>query len=337
LVNRKGWGGARPGDPHEAGAAHQPSALDAPDHQTPDVLVVAERDGLELKRRLYVDNRRGGEFEDGFEQRPQVRQRLVERAGSAPLLGGRKDDRKIQLLVIGSEVDEQVENLVDHLLGPLFGPIHLVDDDERAQTACERLADHEARLGHHALDGIHQQQDAIHHPEHPFHLAAEVGVTRRVDQVDPDPFEDDRSLLGVDRNAALSLQVLVVHHAFSDFLVGAKRTGLSQETVEQSRLAMVDVRNDCEVPKIFAGLLTHWARNLADESRAGRPPTGGSARRSGIGVDSARSNLSSSALGDGRDSGQLLPLQRNSPIPREASHAPRGDFHCSPKLISTGP
>jgi hypothetical protein len=54
------------------------------------------------------------------------------------------------------------------------------------------------------------------------------------------------------------------NHAFGDFLVGAKRTGLSQEAVEQSRLAMVDMRDDCEVPKIFAGLLTHWARKLAD-------------------------------------------------------------------------
>ena len=146
--------------------------------------------------------------------------------GRFPLFGGRKDDRKIQLLVIGSEIDEQVEDLVDHRLGALLDSIHLVDDDERAQAACERLADHEARLGHHALDGVHQQQDAIHHSEHPFHLAAEVGVTRRVDQVDPNPLEGDASLLGVDRDAALALEILAVHHAFSDFLVLAKRAGL---------------------------------------------------------------------------------------------------------------
>jgi len=177
-------------------------------------------------------------------------------------------------MVIGSEFDEQVEDLVDHGLGALLDPIHLVDDDEWAQTARERLADHEARLGHHALDGIHQQQDAIHHSEDALDLAAEVGVTRRVDQVNPNPLEADAGLLGVDRDAAFALQILAVHHPFGDFLVLAKRTGLAQETVEQSRLAVVDMRDDREVPEVFTGLLTHWAGTLADQSRSGRVSTG---------------------------------------------------------------
>ncbi len=41
------------------------------------------------------------------------------------------------------------------------------------------------------------------------------------------------------------------------------------QTVEQGRLAVVDVRDDREIPKVFAGLLTHWARKLADESHTG--------------------------------------------------------------------
>jgi hypothetical protein len=73
----------------------------------------------------------------------------------------------------------------------------------------------------------------------------------------------------VNRDTAFALQVLAVHDPVGDYLVFAKRAGLAQETIEQSRLAVVDMRDDREIPKVFAGLLTHWARNLADESRAG--------------------------------------------------------------------
>ena len=56
--------------------------------------------------------------------------------------------------------------------------IDLVDDDDRAQIEFERLAQHEARLRHHAFGGVDQQQHALHHLQHALDLAAEVGVAR---------------------------------------------------------------------------------------------------------------------------------------------------------------
>ena len=47
-----------------------------------------------------------------------------------------------------SELDEQVEDLVEHLVGPGVGAVDLVDDDDRPQAALEGLAQHEARLRH---------------------------------------------------------------------------------------------------------------------------------------------------------------------------------------------
>ena len=44
------------------------------------------------------------------------------------------------------------------------------------------LLQDKAGLGHGALRRVHQQQDAVDHLEDPLHLAAEVGVSRGVDQ-----------------------------------------------------------------------------------------------------------------------------------------------------------
>ncbi len=45
-----------------------------------------------------------------------------------------------------------------------------------------------------------------------------------------------------------------VHDAVGELLVGAERPGLAQERVDQSGLAVVDVRHDGDVPDVCAGL-----------------------------------------------------------------------------------
>jgi len=105
------------------------------------------------------------------------------------MLGRGVDDREVELLVGGSHRGQQIEDLVHHGMRTLLGAIDLVHDDQRTQTVRERLADHEARLGHHPLDRVDEQQHRIHQAEHAFHFAAEIRVARRVDEVNPHPFE----------------------------------------------------------------------------------------------------------------------------------------------------
>ncbi len=57
----------------------------------------------------------------------------------------------------------------------------------------------------------------------------------------------DRGVLGEDRDAALALQVGVVHRALGDPLVGAENAALVQQRVDQRRLAVVDVGDDGHV------------------------------------------------------------------------------------------
>ena len=183
---------------------------------------------------------------------------------------------KVELGVVRPQLHQQVEDLVQHLDGPLLGTVDLVHDQDRPQAVLEGLAQHETRLGHHPFDGIHEQQHGIDHAEDTFDLTAEVGVARRVDELDLYALELDGGALRLDGNAALALQVARVHHALGHLLVFPERSRIGQKTVDQGGLPVVDVRDDREVSQIFAvGRLGHGS-DL--RSKYARTLTRGSAR-----------------------------------------------------------
>ena len=83
--------------------------------------------------------------------------------------------------------------------------------------------------------------------------AAEVGVTRSIYDVDlhhllclvvPDL---NSGVLGQDRDAALTLQVVGIHHPLDDLLVFAEDARLAKKPVHQRGLAMVNVSNDSNI------------------------------------------------------------------------------------------
>ena len=57
----------------------------------------------------------------------------------------------------------------------------------------------------------------------------------------------DGGVLGQDGDAALALEVVVVHRALGDPLVRAERAALVQQRVDQRGLAVVDVGDDGDV------------------------------------------------------------------------------------------
>ena len=61
------------------------------------------------------------------------------------------------------------------------------------------------------------------------------------------PLPADRGVLGQDRDAALALERVGVHHALGDLLVGPERAGLPEHLVDERGLAVVDVRDDGDV------------------------------------------------------------------------------------------
>jgi hypothetical protein len=163
------------------------------------------------------------------------------------------ENREVQLLVIRVERHEQVEHLVQHLLDARVGAVYLVDDDDRLQAQRQRLAGHELRLRHRAFRRVHQQHDAVDHGKNTFDLTTEVGVARRVDDVDAHGLAAtrrrpvDRGRLGENGDPALLFEVVRIHRALFDTLVVAEGAGLAEELIDQRRLAVIDVRDDRHV------------------------------------------------------------------------------------------
>ena len=73
--------------------------------------------------------------------------------------------------------------------------------------------------GKRALGGVHQHQCAVDHIENAFDLAAEIGVARRVHDIDAGVFPHHRGSLGQDGNATLALEVIGIHGALDHALV----------------------------------------------------------------------------------------------------------------------
>ena len=109
----------------------------------------------------------------------------------------------------------------------------------------------EARLGHRALEAVHQQQHAVHHLQHALHLAAEVRVAGGVHNVDLVAHVVHGGVLGQDGDAPLALDVAGVHHAVDGLLVLMVHAALLEHLVDQGRLAVVDVGDDGNVADIF--------------------------------------------------------------------------------------
>src|SRR5947209_8656616 len=168
----------------------------------------------------------------------------------------------------------------------LIRAIDLVDYDDRPEAPRQRLGDDEFGLWHRPFGSVDQHQDAIDHAEDALDLAAEIGVTRSVNDVDPHVIPlgapDNRGAFGEDRDAALAFQLVRIERPLGDLLIGAKGAALAQQLVDQRGLAVVDMRDDRDVADIH-GILDAKRRRSAqsrpaaltspDSAVSGRAPT----------------------------------------------------------------
>ena len=128
--------------------------------------------------------------------------------------------------------------------------IDLVDGEQDLEPARHRLLGHEPRLRHGALKRVDEQQDRVDHIEDTLDLATEVGVPRRVNDVDLGPLVVERCGLAGDRDPALTLEVAAVHRAIGVGLTPSKRAGDGEQGVDEGRLAVVDVGDDGDIPDV---------------------------------------------------------------------------------------
>ena len=139
--------------------------------------------------------------------------------------------REIQLVIVSAKVGEQVKHLVQRARGFGVRLVHLVQHHDRPQPQRQRLRGHEFCLRHRPFGRIHQQHNPVHHRQDPLHLAAEIGVTGGIDDVDPRALPFQRGTFGQDRDPAFAFNVIAVHRPFGNGLIVAERSRLFQQFV----------------------------------------------------------------------------------------------------------
>ncbi len=157
-------------------------------------------------------------------------------------------------MLVGVEVQEELLDLVHDLFDPGVGPIDLVDDQDDRKPRLERLAEHEPGLWQRALGGVDEKEHAVDHGQAALHLAAEIGVTGRVDDVHLHAAPSHGGVLGQDGDALLALEVTRVHDPVGHLLMGAESSGLAQHGVDERRLAVVDVGHDGHISDVISVL-----------------------------------------------------------------------------------
>ena len=98
-----------------------------------------------------------------------------------------------------------------------------------------------ARLGHRALGSVNKQDNTVDHLEDTLHLAAKVGVTGGINDVDLGVLVIDGGVFCKNGDAALSFDIVRVHHAVNRFLIFAVDTALTEHFVHKRGLAVVNV------------------------------------------------------------------------------------------------
>ncbi len=198
------------------------------------------------------------------------------------------DIREVEGQFVGPQLDKQVEHFGKNFSGPGVRTVHLVDYNDRLQADLERLFDDVPGLRTRSLEGVDENQGPVGHRQHALDLAAKVGVARRVDDVDFDALVDQGDVFGEDRDAPFPLQIVGIEDAVARELGVAKLTALTQQGIDQGRLAVVDVCNDGDIADIGAShgiselvcrkRLTGRVAGEARGTRAGRTLSGGPGR-----------------------------------------------------------
>src|SRR5208283_4035266 len=115
-----------------------------------------------LKRGARVSRRSRNGAQNGFKKRLEVFRRPIQSLTRDAVLGDAVKDGKVELILRGVEIDEQVVDFVQHLLRARITAVDLVDHHDGRQIGFQRFAQDITSLRQRALTRIDQQQDAVH-------------------------------------------------------------------------------------------------------------------------------------------------------------------------------
>src|SRR5437764_11575103 len=104
----------------------QAAVEDAPDGQAPQVIAVIQVRDQQLERTVEIARGRRDMIHDRVEQRTQIGGSILHRSLRDPIFGNRVEYRKIELVFMRVQIDEQVVNLVQYFRHARVRTIDLV-------------------------------------------------------------------------------------------------------------------------------------------------------------------------------------------------------------------
>ena len=224
----------------------QLAAVDTADGYTTHIAAEVERGDEHLS--VTLDSLGLGYiFDNGIEHSGDVVGRLLPVGRHPAILGRTVYCREVKLILSSVKIEHEVKHHLLHLVGTAVGLIDLVDYHYRLESHLYSLLKHKTCLRHRALKGIDQQQATVGHVKHTLHLAAEVGVTRGVNDIDLVSFVVDRYVLGEDCDAALTLEVIIIEDKLAGGLIVAEELARQEHFVYKSSLSVVYVSDNCNV------------------------------------------------------------------------------------------
>ena len=225
-------------------AVLQGAVYHAPDGEWAEVVVRNDVGYQHLDGGIGISFGRRNRIHDGRKEGLQVCHLAAKLGRALTVAGHGIDDREFDLLLGGVQVDEKIIDLIEDLGRPGVIAVNLVDDHDGRQMQFEGFREHEPGLGQRAFGRIDEQHDAVHHAQRALHFAAEVGVTRGIDDVDLGLTILHGRVLGHDGDAFLALEIHRVHDPFGHLLVVPEDPTLPEHGIDEGGLAVVNVSHD---------------------------------------------------------------------------------------------
>jgi len=229
------------------------ASCDAADADSAHVLIIVNGGDQHLQRCLRIALRRIHIGHNGVEQGFEVGACFVGvKAGRAGTAGAVQERGVFQLFLAGIQIHEQLQHLVCDLVQACVRTVDLVDHNDDLQVHFQCLGEHKACLRHRALSRIYQQQCAVYHAENTFYLAAEVRMSRCINDIDFGVAVAYRGVLCQNGDTTLTLQIVGVHDTVCHSLIFPEYAALLQHLVNQRGLAVVNVGDNGDISQIFS-------------------------------------------------------------------------------------
>ena len=178
---------------------------------------------------------------DEAEQRLEVLLGIADLFNRPALTARREKGGEIELFFGRVQGSEKIEHFVMHLMRARVGTVYLVDDDHGLEANRQSFRHDELGLRQGAFRRVDEQQHAVHHRENTLHFAAEIGVARRINDIDAQIAVQNRCAFGENGNAAFTFQIVAVHRALGHLLVLAESARLLEHGVDQRGFTVIDV------------------------------------------------------------------------------------------------